>query len=85
MQVVQQVLARNLRPGERLRPIAGDPEADVFVRIGLLRVDLADQPFRDFDLLQLLIGRREANLLVAQLAQNGAMVVRCMAHLFLCY
>ena len=74
MQVVQQILARNLRPGIGVRPIAGDPEADVFVGIDLLRIDLADQTLRDLNLLQTLVGRREPDLLIAKIAQNWAMV-----------
>ncbi len=65
MQVVQQVFARNLRPGVSVRPIAGDAEADVFVGIDFLRIDLADQSLRDLHLLQALVSRGESNLLIA--------------------
>ena len=59
MQIVQQWLAGDLRPGERLGPIAGDAEADVLISIRLLGVDLTDQPIGGRDLLRLLIVRRD--------------------------
>ena len=59
---------------ESVGPIARDPEADVFVGIRLLAVDLGDQPLGSFNLLQLLGSRREPDLLISKFAQFGALI-----------
>ncbi len=58
-----------------VRPIAGDAEADVFVGIRLLRIDLADESLGRFHLLELLGARREADLLIAKIAQYWALII----------
>src|SRR5688572_29875215 len=59
----------------RLRPVIRDAEAEIFVRIGFLRVDLAEQTLGAVDLVDLLFAGSETDLLVAQLTQNRVQIV----------
>ena len=67
-QIVPQIVAGDFARRRLRRPITGDAEADVFVGIRLLRIDLGDQPLGSFDLLELLNARREPDLLIAKFA-----------------
>ena len=45
MEIVEQIIGGDQRPGKRLRPIASDAERTVFIGVRLLRIDFADEPF----------------------------------------
>jgi len=50
------------------RSIPGDPEADILIGVCLVRVDLGDQPFSSFNLMELLRPGRKTDLLIAEFA-----------------
>ena len=67
-QIVPQVATGDFARRGLRRPIAGDTEADVFIGIRLLRVDLGDQPLSSFNLLKLLDAGRKTDLLITKFA-----------------
>ena len=72
-QIVPQVGTREPQVGVRVRPVVGDAEADVRVRVGFTRIDLAQQFLGVGDLGLPARRRRVPGLLLGQFLQREAL------------
>ena len=74
-QIVSRLVARDLEVRKRLRAIVGDPEAEILVGVDPLAIQFGNQPLGPLHLLELLLARREANLLITQLLDDRAKII----------
>jgi hypothetical protein len=73
-QIVRQVLARNGHASRRVGAIFRDAEAQILVRIRPLLIDFAEQLLRAIHVLQALVARGHAQLLIAQLPDKRILI-----------